>query len=139
MSSRVTDLHIAKNVPLPAPALLQAEIPRSDAQAEFVARSRETIASILFGSDLRLLVIVGPCSIHDTEAGLDAYTRNLPAHRRVVWTVCDFGGGLLPHLSLSAVQWAALVSLPVAAVLVVVQPSTRRSLRSLGSLGSLGC
>ena len=32
----------------------------------------------------------------DTEAGLDAYTRNLPAHRRVVWTVCDFGGDLLP-------------------------------------------
>ena len=78
MSSRVTDLHIARNVPLPAPALLQAEIPRSDAQAEFVARSRETIASILFGSDPRLLVIVGPCSIHDTEAGLE-YARRLAA------------------------------------------------------------
>jgi len=78
MTSRVTDLHIAKNIPLPAPALLQAEIPRSEAQAEFVARSRETIASILFGSDPRLLVIVGPCSIHGTEAGLE-YARRLAA------------------------------------------------------------
>jgi 3-deoxy-7-phosphoheptulonate synthase len=78
MSTRVSDLHIAHNIPLPAPALLQAEIPRSETQAEFVARSRETIASILFGSDSRLLVIVGPCSIHDTEAGLE-YARRLAA------------------------------------------------------------
>ena len=78
MPSRVTDLHIERNVPLPAPALLQSEVPRSDAQADFVARSRETIASILFGSDPRLLVIVGPCSIHDTAAGLE-YARRLAA------------------------------------------------------------
>lgn len=78
MPSRVTDLHIARNVPLPAPALLQSEIPRSESQAEFVARSRETIASILFGSDPRLLVIVGPCSIHDTAAGLE-YAQRLAA------------------------------------------------------------
>ena len=77
-SSRVTDLHIARNVPLPAPALLQSEIPRSDHQADTVAASRETIGSILFGDDPRLLVIVGPCSIHDTDAGLE-YARRLAA------------------------------------------------------------
>ena len=49
MTSRVTDLHVARNVPLPAPALLHSEIPRSDEQADFVARSRDTIGSILFG------------------------------------------------------------------------------------------
>lgn len=77
-SSRVTDLHVARNVPLPAPALLQAEIPRSERQAETVASSREAISSILFGDDPRLLVIVGPCSIHDTDAGLE-YAQRLAA------------------------------------------------------------
>lgn len=76
MSSRVTDLHVARNIPLPSPAALLGEIPRSDSQADFVATSRETIASILFGSDPRPMIVVGPCSIHDTEAGLD-YARRL--------------------------------------------------------------
>ncbi|MCH7229018.1 3-deoxy-7-phosphoheptulonate synthase [Haloferula sp. A504] len=76
MSSRVTDLHVARNIPLPAPALLQSEIPRSDEQASLVATSRDTIGSILFGDDPRFLVIVGPCSIHDTDAGLE-YARRL--------------------------------------------------------------
>ncbi|MGE9269787.1 MAG: 3-deoxy-7-phosphoheptulonate synthase, partial [Verrucomicrobiales bacterium] len=76
--SRVTDLHIAQNVPLPAPALLQSEIPRTEKQAALVADSRKTIASILFGEDPRLLVIVGPCSIHDKDAGLE-YAQRLAA------------------------------------------------------------
>ncbi len=76
MTSRVTDLHVARNVPLPAPALLHSEIPRSDEQAAFVADSRDTIGSILFGDDPRFLAIVGPCSIHDTDAGLE-YARRL--------------------------------------------------------------
>ncbi len=78
MSSRVTDLHVARNIPLPAPALLLSEIPRSEKQADFVATARETIHSILFGSDPRLLVIVGPCSIHDTDAGYE-YAQRLAA------------------------------------------------------------
>ncbi|BCX48390.1 phospho-2-dehydro-3-deoxyheptonate aldolase [Haloferula helveola] len=78
MTSRVTDLHVARNVPLPAPALLHSEIPRSEKQADFVAASRDVIGSILFGDDPRLLVIVGPCSIHDTEAGLE-YAQRLAA------------------------------------------------------------
>ena len=78
MSSQVTDLHVARNVPLPSPAHLLSEIPRSEKQAEFVAASRKTIGSILFGSDPRLLVVVGPCSIHDTEAGYE-YAQRLAA------------------------------------------------------------
>jgi 3-deoxy-7-phosphoheptulonate synthase len=76
MPSRVTDLHIARNVPLPSPARLQAEIPRGDERADFVARSRADLRSLLSGNDPRFLVIVGPCSIHDTEAGIE-YARRL--------------------------------------------------------------
>jgi 3-deoxy-7-phosphoheptulonate synthase len=73
---KVSDLHVVQNLPLPAPAFSQSEIPRSEEQAEFVAASRETINAILSGRDPRFLVIVGPCSIHDTDAGLE-YARLL--------------------------------------------------------------
>lgn len=78
MSSRVTDLHVARNVPLPSPARLQAEIPRGDTRADFVAQSRMHLRTLLSGNDSRFLVIVGPCSIHDTEAGLE-YAHRLAA------------------------------------------------------------
>jgi 3-deoxy-7-phosphoheptulonate synthase len=68
---QVTDLHVVKNVPLPAPAFILSEIKRSDEEAAFVAQSRKTIRAILAGQDERLLVIAGPCSIHDTKAGIE--------------------------------------------------------------------
>jgi 3-deoxy-7-phosphoheptulonate synthase len=78
MSSRVTDLHVARNIPLPSPARLQAEIPRGDRRADFVSQSRAHLRTLLSGNDSRFLVIVGPCSIHDTEAGLE-YAHRLAA------------------------------------------------------------
>ncbi|GAA5496037.1 phospho-2-dehydro-3-deoxyheptonate aldolase, Tyr-sensitive [Rubritalea halochordaticola] len=69
--AQVTDLHVTQNIPLPAPALLLNEIARSPEQAEFMAQSREIIRNILNGTDPRFLLIVGPCSIHDTKAGLE--------------------------------------------------------------------
>ena len=78
MPSRVTDLHVARNIPLPSPARLQAEIPRGDGRADFVAQSRVHLRTLLSGNDPRFLVIVGPCSIHDTESGLE-YAHRLAA------------------------------------------------------------
>jgi 3-deoxy-7-phosphoheptulonate synthase len=72
---KVSDLNIASNIPLPAPALMLHEIPRSDAQEEFVAEARQHIRDILLHSDPRFLLIVGPCSIHDTRAGLEYAAR----------------------------------------------------------------
>ncbi len=68
-TSRVSNLNIDSNVPLPAPALLCHEIRRTEEQAQFVAKSREQIKEIIFGEDPRLLVILGPCSIHCLESG----------------------------------------------------------------------
>ena len=69
--AQVTDLHICSNVPLPAPTLLLSEIERSKKQAEFMAESRQQIRDILNGDDPRMLLICGPCSIHDTKAGIE--------------------------------------------------------------------
>jgi 3-deoxy-7-phosphoheptulonate synthase len=74
--TRISDLHIAREDALPTPRALQAQLPCSEAQAAFIAASRETVRRILRGDDARLLVIVGPCSIHDPDAAID-YARRL--------------------------------------------------------------
>ena len=73
---QVSNIHVRTNTALPSPLELCAEIPRSDAHAEFVVRSRQEISRILSGEDKRFLVIVGPCSIHDLKAG-QAYAQKL--------------------------------------------------------------
>jgi 3-deoxy-7-phosphoheptulonate synthase len=72
---RVSDLNIYSNIPLPAPALMLHEIPRSGDQEDFVAESRQQIRDILVRSSPKFLVIVGPCSMHDTRAGVEYATR----------------------------------------------------------------
>ena len=72
----VRDLRIEQTVPLATPALLLHEHPLSPQGSEFVRRSREEIKSILDRSDRRLLVVVGPCSVHDPDAALE-YARRL--------------------------------------------------------------
>lgn len=60
---------------LPTPAALRAELPVSPLTAQRIAAQRETIRQILTGHDDRLLVICGPCSIHDPEAARDYAAR----------------------------------------------------------------
>ena len=74
--AQITDIHIVKNVPLPSPDSLLQKIPRSLNHAEFIAKNRKSIHNIIFGDDLTFLMIVGPCSIHDVDAGLE-YAENL--------------------------------------------------------------
>ena len=73
---QTSDIRITQNKTLPAPEILRQEIAKTPKQAEFVLESRKQIASSLNGKDDRLLVIVGPCSIHDTQAGIE-YAKNL--------------------------------------------------------------
>ena len=70
--------HITSYTPLPTPAELLAELPLTAEQAHQVAGHRDQVRAVLEGTDRRLLVVVGPCSIHDPEAGLD-YARRLAA------------------------------------------------------------
>lgn len=79
--SSTANIHIASNVPLPAPRDLVAELPPTAQEAEFVSAARADIREIIFGEDTRFLVIVGPCSIHDPEAGLE-YAAKLAALAR---------------------------------------------------------
>ena len=71
MHPPTSDLRIRATKPLLAPAALEAELPLSDAGAEMIARSRREVAAIVTGADDRLLVVVGPCSIHDPAAAVE--------------------------------------------------------------------
>jgi 3-deoxy-7-phosphoheptulonate synthase len=71
MHQPTSDLRIRATRPLPAPAVLEEEIPLDDAGSARIARARRDIAAIMAGKDDRLLVLVGPCSIHDPAAALD--------------------------------------------------------------------
>jgi 3-deoxy-7-phosphoheptulonate synthase len=75
MPPSTADLRILAQKPLIAPAVLGEELPLSDAGAELISRSRREIAAILAGRDDRLLVVLGPCSIHDSAAALDYAAR----------------------------------------------------------------
>ncbi len=71
MHSPTANLRISSTKPLIAPAVLEEEIPLEDASAELVANTRHEIAGIITGTDDRLVVVVGPCSIHDPIAAFD--------------------------------------------------------------------
>ncbi len=66
-----TDTRIRNVRPLVSPSVLADELPSNESIVDFVAASRQTITNILDGQDKRLLVVVGPCSIHDPEAALE--------------------------------------------------------------------
>jgi 3-deoxy-7-phosphoheptulonate synthase len=72
------DLRIKWTKVLLPPAFLEEELPTSDKASTSVHQFREEITNILDGRDSRLLVVVGPCSIHDTRAALE-YARLLKA------------------------------------------------------------
>ena len=73
---RIEDLNIANQQVLTSPEDLKNQLPTTSMIADGVMQARQTIKNILDGKDHRLFVVIGPCSIHDTEAALD-YGRRL--------------------------------------------------------------
>lgn len=77
-ADKVDNLNVASQEVLITPKALKAALPLSDALRQQVSDSRQVIRDILDGKDHRLFVVVGPCSIHDTDAAMD-YARRLKA------------------------------------------------------------
>jgi 3-deoxy-7-phosphoheptulonate synthase len=76
MLNPTDDLRIKDLRPLLPPAILMEEIPLHPEAARVVTEGRREVAEVLRGDNDRLVVVVGPCSIHDPEAGLE-YARRL--------------------------------------------------------------
>lgn len=77
---RIDDVRVREIKELVTPERLLQEVPMTDGVARLVFETRQQIHRLLHGQDDRLLVIVGPCSIHDAEAAMD-YARRLKACR----------------------------------------------------------
>ncbi|WP_440714056.1 3-deoxy-7-phosphoheptulonate synthase [Gordonia sp. FQ] len=77
-TASTSDRRITAFSPIPSPDTLRSELPLTARRAAAVARDREEIAAILAGRDDRLIVVVGPCSVHDPVAALDYASRLAP-------------------------------------------------------------
>ena len=75
MLRQTDDLRITQVRPLIPPAILLEELPLSERASNVIANTRLAVAGAVQGRDSRLVVIAGPCSIHDTTAALDYATR----------------------------------------------------------------
>ncbi|MQM28225.1 3-deoxy-7-phosphoheptulonate synthase [Glycomyces albidus] len=75
---QTSDLRVRGFQPLVAPAVLRGELPLGPDRAALVERSRTAVKDVLAGDDDRLLLVVGPCSVHDPAAAGD-YAQRLAA------------------------------------------------------------
>ena len=93
MSHRTDDIRIKWTRVVLPPVFLEEEMPITEKASSTVYQARNEIGDIIHGKDDRLLVIVGPCSIHDTKAALEYAARlktaidELSADLRVVMRV----------------------------------------------------
>src|SRR5574344_704032 len=76
MPPHTDDLRIQQLQPLTPPAHLMSLLPCDEAVSQTVADARTALHRILHGTDDRLAVVIGPCSIHDPVAAMD-YARRL--------------------------------------------------------------
>jgi 3-deoxy-7-phosphoheptulonate synthase len=70
------DVNVKEFTPLTSPVIIKEELPVTDNAAQTVINGRKDVQNILQGKDKRLLVIAGPCSIHDIDAALE-YARKM--------------------------------------------------------------
>lgn len=70
-SETTANLHVSRFTTLPSPRDISADLPIGEERAGLIARTRDEVRAIMAGEDDRLLVVAGPCSIHDTAAGLE--------------------------------------------------------------------
>lgn len=67
-SQSIENTHISSEKVLITPNELKQQIPLSEQGADYIADARQTISNIIHGKDHRLLVVAGPCSVHDVES-----------------------------------------------------------------------
>src|SRR5215469_14067790 len=81
MTQSTDDLRVREMKELVSPSELLSEFPCTDKASATTSAARQSIHRILHGEDDRLLVVIGPCSIHDPKAAIEYATR-LTAQRK---------------------------------------------------------
>ncbi|GAS96847.1 phospho-2-dehydro-3-deoxyheptonate aldolase [Mycolicibacterium canariasense] len=132
-----SDRRITEFRPIPSPRDIRAELPLTAAMAADVQRHRDEIADILAGRDGRLLLVVGPCSVHDPVAALDYARRLAPL-------AADYAGRLKIVMRVyfekprTVVGWKGLINDPGLDGSFDVERGLRTARALLLDIGALG-
>jgi len=137
MTQQIDDVRIQGIRPLMAPEILIEDLPVSESQTDTISESRDAIAKILMGQDDRLVLVIGPCSIHDPEAALEYAARLAAVRQRVV-------GDLLIVMRVyfekprTTVGWKGLINDPRLDGSFAIREGLRRARRFLLDVTDLG-
>ncbi len=108
---KTQDLHVVETRPLVSPALLHHELPLTESAAALVAATRDRIRNILYNEDRRLLVVVGPCSIHDVDAAYE-YGQRLVALREALAGQLEIVMRVYFEKPRTSIGWKGLINDP---------------------------
>ena len=111
MNQPTSDLRIESIVSIQSPRSLLDELPLSAAASDAITAARQRISNILHGHDNRLLVVVGPCSIHDIDAAVD-YAEKLNALKNKYSDTLEVVMRVYFEKPRSTVGWKGLINDP---------------------------
>ncbi len=111
MAPHTDDLRIRALQPLTTPAALLAALPCDEQASTTVADARDACHAILHGSDDRLILVVGPCSIHDPEAAL-AYAKRLQPLRETLGDALEIVMRVYFEKPRTTIGWKGLINDP---------------------------
>ncbi len=137
MSFQTDDLRIEDLRPLLPPAILMEELPLGEGHARTVALGRRDIQRVLHGDDDRLVVVAGPCSIHDPEAAIEY-------GQRLAKVAAEYQGDLCVVMRVyfekprTTVGWKGLINDPHLDETFVINEGLRRARRLLLDVADLG-
>lgn len=106
------DVNVESFTPLISPASIKKEIPLTDDAAKTVVAGRRDVENILLKKDRRLLVIAGPCSIHDPDAALE-YAHKMVALRQEVKEKIDLIMRVYFEKPRTTIGWKGLINDPL--------------------------
>ncbi len=133
----VHNLNVAATVSLISPFQIKEDIPLTPAAYQTVVESRETIKQILNGSDPRMLVLVGPCSIHDDEAAIE-YAGRLAGLAHEVSDCLYVGMRVYFEKPRTTVGWKGLINDPHLNDTFDMEAGIRKARRILLAVTELG-
>ncbi len=137
MPYRTDDIRILETRELLNPETLLAEIPLESASARLIFETRHQIHQILHGHDHRLVVIAGPCSIHDTAAAVDYAGR-------LAEMAANYSSTLLVLMRVyfekprTTIGWKGLINDPLLDNSFQINEGLRRARRVLADLNRIG-
>ncbi len=134
---RISDLRVITNRPLLAPRELKHALPTTDTAAATVVRGRVAVQNILRRQDPRLLVVVGPCSIHDPQAAME-YARRLAAIAPEVSDQLELVMRVYFEKPRTTIGWKGLINDPHIDGSYDVETGLRTARRLLLAINDLG-